>query len=267
MPQAKLPDMSANAHQAALLRCASLAAGIRSELETINAIPNDGYRAKATAGRLKAECVRSCISDPAMVWARGPLNGLYIELKTLTGSIFQIQKEWISKPKRYGYQATVCNGWAVDLSSDLDAEVSTPSHGDHLELPSIAIKPPLGFPGPHRQVNTATGLDLEVVRVHESEIDVKCFDRSTGECFAPIAPALNQKVLVDDRAKSSLAASDSWLKEMGQVPFINSTCHEAFVVSTNIPDLPSITTTARYDPPAPKLSLQLATRLNRSHQP
>lgn len=74
------------------------------------AIPNGGGRSKREAGRLKAEGVRTGVADVFCSVARGGEHGLYIEMKSMTGSASREQKEWISDSLREGYAAVVCRG-------------------------------------------------------------------------------------------------------------------------------------------------------------
>ena len=74
------------------------------------AIPNGGGRSKREAGRLKAEGVKSGVSDIFCSVARGGMHGLYIEMKSLTGYASREQREWISDSTQEGYMAATCRG-------------------------------------------------------------------------------------------------------------------------------------------------------------
>lgn len=74
------------------------------------AIPNGGGRSKREAGRLKAEGVKAGVSDIFCSVARGGMHGLYIEMKSLTGSPSREQTAWINESREQGYCAEVCKG-------------------------------------------------------------------------------------------------------------------------------------------------------------
>lgn len=74
------------------------------------AIPNGGARSKRTAGRLKAEGVRPGIPDVFLSLPVGGQHGLYIEMKSLTGSPSREQREWLAASIRLGYAAACCRG-------------------------------------------------------------------------------------------------------------------------------------------------------------
>lgn len=74
------------------------------------AIPNGGGRSKREAGRLKAEGVRSGVSDLFVSFPAGGFHGLYIEMKSLTGRPSREQKAWIAQSLELGYAAACCQG-------------------------------------------------------------------------------------------------------------------------------------------------------------
>lgn len=75
------------------------------------AIPNGGHRAKATAGRLKAEGVTAGVPDLCLPVAASGYGSLYIELKTERGRIQPTQHDWIARLNQYGQCAVVARGW------------------------------------------------------------------------------------------------------------------------------------------------------------
>lgn len=75
-----------------------------------HAIPNGGGRSKREGGRLKAEGVVVGVPDIFCSVARGGKHGLYIEMKSLTGSASREQAAWISESIEEGYAAEVCRG-------------------------------------------------------------------------------------------------------------------------------------------------------------
>lgn len=113
-----------HAHQTALMIWASLPETRQRypELGLLYAIPNGGTRDRITAGRLRAEGVKSGVPDLCLPVARHGVHGLYIELKrppiksvTLTGRKMGVvsdnQKKWIAALLAEGYGALVCWGW------------------------------------------------------------------------------------------------------------------------------------------------------------
>lgn len=104
------PD-SEHAHQVALFQWAGLALGQRPELDLLVAIPNGGHRHKATAGRLKAEGVKSGYPDMALNVPRAGYAGLFIELKRPGGRATVTQKIWLERLNAAGNCARTCYGW------------------------------------------------------------------------------------------------------------------------------------------------------------
>lgn len=74
------------------------------------AIPNGGGRSKREAGRLKAEGVKPGVSDIETSLPADGYHGLFIEMKSLTGSASREQKDWIQESLKLGYLAVVCRG-------------------------------------------------------------------------------------------------------------------------------------------------------------
>lgn len=110
--------------QAALIRWASLNEWHEPRLAMLCAIPNGGVRAKATAGRLKAEGVRRGVPDLALfvpgIGKRPDHDGgtgymaaaLFVELKRVKGgTVSREQRAMIDALNRQGYRAEVCRGW------------------------------------------------------------------------------------------------------------------------------------------------------------
>lgn len=73
----------------------------------IFAIPNGGYRDKATAGKLKAEGVRAGVLDLFLPVARHGYHGIFIELKTGDNKPSEQQNEWMRKLRAQGYKCEV----------------------------------------------------------------------------------------------------------------------------------------------------------------
>ena len=89
-------------------------------LAWLYAIPNGGERTGRAGKMMKAEGVRPGVPDiclPVSVsrgWGRW--FGLYIEIKTLTGTLSDEQAVWIDGLRALGYRAEVCRG--VDETLD-----------------------------------------------------------------------------------------------------------------------------------------------------
>lgn len=97
------------------------------ELNWLFHVPNGGLRNKATAGKLRAEGVKSGVPDVCLPVARGGWHGLYIELKRRKGGrLSDEQREWIGFLESQGYRVCVCAGWEAArdcLLAYLDGEV------------------------------------------------------------------------------------------------------------------------------------------------
>lgn len=83
-------------------------------LRWLYAIPNGGGRSAAQGAALKAEGVKSGVSDLCLPVARGQYHGLYIEMKKEHGipsDVSSNQKEFIAFVQAEGYCAGVAFGW------------------------------------------------------------------------------------------------------------------------------------------------------------
>ena len=81
------------------------------ELRLLFHIPNGGARSKATAGKLKAEGVKTGVPDLFLPVARGGFYGLFIEMKIKPNKTTENQDKWIAALKEQGYAVEVCYGW------------------------------------------------------------------------------------------------------------------------------------------------------------
>lgn len=104
-------DMSEHRHQVALIKWANTMLRKWPELRWLHAIPNGGQRNVIVAKKLKAEGVKSGISDLFLPVARNGFHGLYIEMKRLKGKPTETQSEFITFALEQGYHAGVYNGW------------------------------------------------------------------------------------------------------------------------------------------------------------
>ena len=79
--------MNESEHQIAYFRWCHMMGGRDQRLDVIFAVPNGGYRTKATAGRLKAEGVRSGVWDIFVPVQMGQHCGMWIEMKAGKNSL------------------------------------------------------------------------------------------------------------------------------------------------------------------------------------
>ena len=101
--------MSEHATQEAFFRWASLQRF--DGIELLHAVPNGGFRAKATAGALKAEGVKAGVPDVLWPVSRGGFIGLAIEFKHGDGNPTKEQRERIDRMQRQGWCVLVCWSW------------------------------------------------------------------------------------------------------------------------------------------------------------
>lgn len=100
-----------DAEQARIFEWAFWERGAMPELDMLFAVPNGGYRNKATAGRMKATGTKPGVPDMCLPVPVGKYHGLYIELKRQKGgTVSAAQKMWILKLNQQGYLARVCHG-------------------------------------------------------------------------------------------------------------------------------------------------------------
>lgn len=98
-------------------------------LDMLFAVPNGGLRARATAGRLKAEGVKAGVPDVCLPARSGDghYSCLWIELKRLKGGrVSPEQAEWIERlSAQPGHRAVVCRGW-VEAAREISAYLGLP---------------------------------------------------------------------------------------------------------------------------------------------
>lgn len=98
--------------QVQLFRWAGYMALTVPELRLLHAIPNGGERNKIVAAKLKAQGVKTGVSDVFLPVARCGRHGLYIEMKRQKGGrASEEQLQWIADVQEQGYAAFVCKGW------------------------------------------------------------------------------------------------------------------------------------------------------------
>lgn len=101
-----------DAEQAMLFRWAALMQRQYPELRWLHAIPNGGYRAPATAKRLKATGVKAGVPDVFLPVPKGGAPGLWIEMKRTRGGVISPeQAEWIAGLAAHGHRVVVARGF------------------------------------------------------------------------------------------------------------------------------------------------------------
>jgi len=91
--------MSEHDEQATLFAIASY----RPELRWMFAIPNGGYRTKATAGKMAAEGVKAGIWDVFVPIPSNGYHGLFIEMKFGRNKLTELQQEFFDYATQQGY--------------------------------------------------------------------------------------------------------------------------------------------------------------------
>ena len=94
-------------------------------------IPNGGKRGKREAGIFKAMGVKAGVSDYFLMMPRSDFHGLWLEVKTQTGSCSADQREFLKTARSENYAAMVGFGldesWAIlDAWIGWDREVLEP---------------------------------------------------------------------------------------------------------------------------------------------
>lgn len=102
---------SESEEQQILIEWATIMARKYPEMGLLFHIPNGGARSKATAGKLKAEGVKTGVPDLFLPVAREGFHGLFIEMKIKPNKTTPNQDKWIAALKEQGYRVEVCYGW------------------------------------------------------------------------------------------------------------------------------------------------------------
>ena len=116
-PEQLAKSGSEHSHQTALFCWASLPSTrvqfshLYPYLDFMFAIPNGGERNAATAARLRAEGVKSGVSDIFLAKAQHPYNGLFIEMKKPKGKESAEQIKFGKHVSECGYRYAVCYTW------------------------------------------------------------------------------------------------------------------------------------------------------------
>ena len=111
--------------QISLFEWCEYSLGKYPELQLLFHIPNGGYRTTATAGRMKAEGVKSGVPDLMLPVSKGGYHGLFIEMKAGKNKTTSNQEKWLHNLSVQGYLTLVCYGWeeaAKSLADYLNGE-------------------------------------------------------------------------------------------------------------------------------------------------
>jgi hypothetical protein len=100
-----------HAHQVALFCWAAQQQYKWPELEWMFAVPNGGERQKIVASRLKAEGVKSGVSDVMLPFARRGYHGFFLEMKKPDGKESENQIKFGKFVADNGYLYACCYGW------------------------------------------------------------------------------------------------------------------------------------------------------------
>lgn len=128
MARLKIAHPTEHAEQAALFAWAALATRQRPALALLFAVPNAAKRSPSLAAYMKAEGLKAGVPDIVLPQPVGPFGGLYIELKSMTGSPTAEQKQWVTDLNAAGNYAAVCKGWLaakVLIEDYLDGHLAT----------------------------------------------------------------------------------------------------------------------------------------------
>ena len=82
----------------------------RPELRWMFAIPNGGYRTKATAGKMAAEGLKAGIADVFVPIPSKDYHGLFIEMKFGRNKLTELQQEFFEYATQQGYCCKVAYG-------------------------------------------------------------------------------------------------------------------------------------------------------------
>lgn len=106
----KLPKISEESEQKAVIEWAAYNRGKWPCLERLYHTPNGGYRNTAEAAHLKRMGVSPGVPDLFLPFPVGDYSGLWLEMKTEEGRPTACQRDWIEYLRSVGYCAYVCHG-------------------------------------------------------------------------------------------------------------------------------------------------------------
>jgi hypothetical protein len=106
-----------HAHQVALFMWAATVQLSHPCLRWMYAVPNGGDRNPIVAARLKAEGVKSGVSDICLPFAARGYHGFYIEMKKPGGKESPTQKEFGAYLAPQNYLYRMCDHWHIARDS------------------------------------------------------------------------------------------------------------------------------------------------------
>lgn len=120
MPKVPKTTIKESQEQAYLFNWAKWNAAQFPELDAMFAIPNGaGKLSKQTCAKLKRTGLKAGVPDIFLPAIRGGYGGMFIELKSMTGTVQDNQKEWHIKLSQLGYYCIVARGWIAAMESIL----------------------------------------------------------------------------------------------------------------------------------------------------
>ncbi|MBC8137835.1 MAG: VRR-NUC domain-containing protein [Fibrella sp.] len=142
------PDPLESWHQELLIRQCTQSKSHLPELAELYAIPNGGFRYKATAAAMQRQGVKAGIPDLALDIPRRGYHGLKIEMKRYrTGRVEEEQSKRLARNAKDGYRAIVCWGWLAAWEEVLwylgREDLLIPSH--HVTTNIVAAYPASPF--------------------------------------------------------------------------------------------------------------------------
>ncbi len=111
LPEKYAEAGSEHAHQVAVFMWCSRQLKDFPMLKWLYAVPNGGERNRAVAARLKAEGVKSGVSDLCLPYRSKGYSGLYIEMKKPGGRESAEQKEFGAFVQSQGFLYRCCMNW------------------------------------------------------------------------------------------------------------------------------------------------------------
>jgi VRR-NUC domain len=86
-------------------------------LSMMFAIPNGGYRPPGVGRELRKEGVKPGVPDIFLAVPSKGHHGMFIEMKSDTGSTSTLQRTWMESLSRQGYHCVVCRGHEEAIKS------------------------------------------------------------------------------------------------------------------------------------------------------
>ena len=107
----KTNTLSEHDEQAALIQWAHISERDHPELMNLYAVPNGTYTTPASAAKAHAEGLSKGVPDLCLAWPAGVYHGMYLEMKSKTGTLRPEQRTWLQRLKAAGYYTAVCRSY------------------------------------------------------------------------------------------------------------------------------------------------------------